>query len=268
VFANLPRTLQILAYEKAAQEYLQSLPLEHFMEATPQAPQRKITLESLDLLALRRPDVQVFNELLVQYPVPGRNKLGQVVPDNMVVLTTERIRAGTSYNVPLEPTPPFWVMEYVSAGSRRKDYEDSFDKYEQDLKVPYYLTFYPDTQDLTLYRHNKRRYVTVKPNRRGRYTIRELDLDVALLDGWVRFWHKGELLPLPADLQRDLDAARRQLVEATRRADEEKRRADELQRRADGEKRRADEEKRRADGLQRRLEAAERQLARGRPENR
>ena len=38
------------------------------MEATPQATRRKITLESFDLLHAHRPDVQLFNELLVQYP--------------------------------------------------------------------------------------------------------------------------------------------------------------------------------------------------------
>ena len=34
-------------YDNAAQQYCRSLPLEHFMEATAQATQRKITLESL-----------------------------------------------------------------------------------------------------------------------------------------------------------------------------------------------------------------------------
>jgi hypothetical protein len=154
---NVPRTLQAADYEREAQAYLRSLPLEHFMEAIPQATQRKITLESLDLVKARRPDVQVYNELLVQYPVAGRRKLGQVVPDNMVVLSTEPAQSEGSYNVPLEAARPFWVLEYVSPGNPRKDYEDSFDKYEKDLKVPYYLLFYPDTQNLTLYRHNRRR---------------------------------------------------------------------------------------------------------------
>jgi hypothetical protein len=34
-------------------------------------------------------------------------------------------------------------------------------------KVPYYLVFYPETQDLTLYRHNHRKYDTVKPTPQG-----------------------------------------------------------------------------------------------------
>src|SRR5262249_44214572 len=69
-----PRALLEIAYEEAAQAYLRSLPPEHFMEATAQATQRKITLESLDVLRVHRPDVQVFNELLVQYPLPGQRK--------------------------------------------------------------------------------------------------------------------------------------------------------------------------------------------------
>jgi hypothetical protein len=91
-----------IAYEEEARAYLRSLPLEHFMESTAQATQREITLASLALVKARRPDVHVFNELLIQYPVRGRTKLGQVVPDNMVVVTTEPIEATSSYNVPRE----------------------------------------------------------------------------------------------------------------------------------------------------------------------
>ncbi len=216
--SKLPIGLLRYAYAKAADDYLRSLPLEHFMESTPQAKQREITLESLALVKARRPDVQVFNELLVQFPVRGRRRPAQVVPDNMVVVWKEPIDAQGSYDVPLQPVRPFWTFEYVSPSNPRKDYEDSFEKYER-LKVPYYLVFYPDTQDLTLFHHNGEKYVSKKPNRRGRLTIPELDMEVGLLDGWVRYWFKGELLPLPADLQRDLDEARRQLAEATRRAE-------------------------------------------------
>jgi Uma2 family endonuclease len=239
--SNLPRAVQEVAYERWAQEYLRSLPPEHFMEATGQGTQRAITLESLALVQARRPEVHVFNELLVQYPIRGQRRPGQVVPDNMVVITDQRIRAGSSYNVPLEAARPFWVLEYVSKSNKRKDYEDSFRKYERGLKVPNYLVFYPDEGELTLFRHNKRKYVTVRPNEHGRYAIPDLGLELALLDGWVRYWYQGELLPLPGDLQRQLDEARRETEEARRQAVEAKRRADELQQR---------------------LEAAERELAR------
>ena len=211
--ANLPRPLVAIAYAEAAQEYLRSLPLEHFMEATSQGTQRKITLESLDLVHARRPDVQVFNELLVQYPRRGQKKPGQVVPDNLVVVWAEPIKAEGSFDTPLQPVGPFWVLEYVSRHNKRKDYKDSFAKYERGLKVPYCLFFHPEDQQLTLYRHTGRKYVSVKPNEHGRYAIPKLDLEVGLLDGWVRFWYQDELLPLPAELQRDLDEARRQTAQ-------------------------------------------------------
>ena len=187
------------------------------MEATDQATQRQITLESLAVLKVHRPEVQVFNELLVQYPRPGERKPGQVVPDNMVVLSNEPVRARSSFNLPLEKAKPFWVLEYVSKSNRRKDYDDNFDKYEKELKVPYFLLFYPDSQDLTLYRHTGKKYSSVKPNRHGRCAIPELDMEVGLLDEWVRYWHKGKLLPLPADLQRDLDRANQRVQELEKR---------------------------------------------------
>src|SRR5215470_17876614 len=134
-----PRGLIEVRYEAAAQEYLRNLPPEHFMEAIGQSTQREITLESLALVKARRPDFHVFNELLVQYERPGQRKPGQVCPDNMVVLSKKPIRASTSYNVPVEAARPFWMLEYVSRNNKRKDYEDNFDKYEKELRVPYYL---------------------------------------------------------------------------------------------------------------------------------
>jgi Uma2 family endonuclease len=222
----MPKRKTEIDYEAEAQAYLRRLTQEHYMEAVPQATQRKITLESLDLLVARRADVHVFNELLVQYPRSGRRKPGQVVPDNMVVIADQPIQAEGSFDVAGQPARPFWVLEYVSKRNPRKDYEDSFDKYEQELQVPYYLVFYPDNQELTLYRYKGKKYVSVKANKHDRYAIPPLDLEVGLLDGWVRYWYQGQLLPLPADLQRDLE-------EALHRADE----------------------------LQRRLEAAERELS-------
>jgi Uma2 family endonuclease len=179
-----PRALIALAYEEAAQEYLRSLPPEHFMEATPQARQRKITLESLDLVSARRPDVQLFNELLVQYPRPRQRRPGQVVPDNMVVVSDQPVEAETSFNLPLEPAGPFWVLEYVSKHNKRKDYEKSFEQYERELKGPYYLVFHPEAEELTLYHHNGKKYTTVKPNKHGRHAIAELDIE-------FRFWMVG-----------------------------------------------------------------------------
>jgi hypothetical protein len=90
--------------------------------------------------------------------------------------------------------------------------------------VPYYLIFYPDNQEFTLYHLENDKYVSVKPNERSRYAIPELELELALVDGWIRYWWRGEMLPLPAQLQDALD-------EAIRRAKQEKHRADEAEKR-------------------------------------
>jgi len=202
-----------LVYERDAERYLRSLPLEHFMEATAQATQRKVTVTSFDLIQLGRPDVQCFSELLVQYPVPGRDpdEPARVVPDNMVVVHPEPIRADRSYMLPLQPVGPFLVLEYVSQGSRRKDYDDSYRKYERELRVPYYLLFYSDNEEMTLFRLVGDRYVTVTPHPAGRLAIPELELEVALHEGWVRFWFRGGLVPVPTELQKRLDTLGEQL---------------------------------------------------------
>ena len=197
----IPQNLDLgrikVLYEWAEQRYLESLPLVHFMESTPHATQRKITLESFDLIQVSRPDVQCFNELLVQYPRPGQDpdKPGQVVPDNMVIVYPEPIKAVGSFMTPLQPVGPLLVLEYVSKESKRKDYDDNYLKYEKELKVPYYLLFYPDADELTLFRFADGKYTTVRPNERQKYAIPELELEVALNEGWVRYWFRGELLP-------------------------------------------------------------------------
>lgn len=206
-----------LIYESAEQRYLRSLPLEHFMEATPQATQRAITLASFALVHAARPDVQCFNELLVQYPRDDNpDRVSQVVPDNMVVVHPEPIVADGSFNLPLQPVGPFLVLEYVSKSSARKDYEGNMLKYER-IGVPYYLLFYPDNDELSLFRLKGGRYASVTPDPAGRLPVPELELEVALHDGWARYWFRGELLPLPGELMRQRDAERSARLAAEQR---------------------------------------------------
>src|SRR5262249_15235832 len=135
-----------LRYAQAAEEYQRGLPLEHYMAATAQATQREITLGSLALVKARRTDFHLFNELLVQYPLGRAREIRQVVPDNMVVLHPGPIKAEGSYDTPFQPCGPLLVLDYVSRHNKRKDYDDNHTRYELELKVPYQLLFYPDTQ--------------------------------------------------------------------------------------------------------------------------
>jgi Uma2 family endonuclease len=253
--SSVPRKILAVSFAHAAAEYARSLTLEDYMEATSQATQRKITLESLDLVHARRPEVQVFNELLVQYRRRGQQKIIQVVPDNMVVLHSEPVKAEGSFDVPLQdPIKPFWMLEYVSRATRRKDQEDSFKKYERDLKVPYFLLFYPEDQELTLYRHNGRKYVSVRPNEQDRYAIVELQLEIGLFEGWARYWYQGTLLPLPADLLRDLEEERRRSEAYRQQAEQERQRAERSEQRAEEERQRAEQERQMRLALEQELE--------------
>src|SRR5436305_1406804 len=115
-------------YERSAQAYCRQLPLEHFMEGIPQSTQRKVTLASLTLLQQRFPDLQLYSELLLQYFFKGR--LRRVVPDNMLRRSRRPLVSSASYNLELDGDLPLLVLEYISPSSHRKDYQDSFRKYE------------------------------------------------------------------------------------------------------------------------------------------
>src|SRR5262249_3424443 len=160
--------------------------------------QRQITTASWAGLRVVRPEVEFFSELLIQYFYKGRFR--RVVPDNLMIRTTDPPKKRTSYAIELEPVPPFLVMEYVSPASVRKECTASLRKSERELKVPYCVIFYPEDQDLRVFHHNGERYERMQPNGSGRFHVAELELEVGLLDGWVRFWYQGQLLELPAEL--------------------------------------------------------------------
>jgi hypothetical protein len=216
-------------YALAAMEYSRTLTDEDHMEGTAQATQRKIKLESMDVVRVSRPDVQTFNELLIQYPKPGAGKrhVASVCPDNMIVVHPEPIVADGSYALEHQPVGPLVVLEYVSKSNGRKDFERNMILYEKDVKVPYFLVFYPDVQELNLYKLTRGKYRSVVPGRDGRRAIPELELGVALRDEWVRYWFRGELVPLPEELVRERDAEREgRLAERERRLAAEKRAAE------------------------------------------
>ncbi len=209
-----PRILSAAEYEQCAKEYMRGLPLEHYAEAIGQSGQRALTVKSMSVLQARRPEVQHFNELLVQYHYGRESRLRRVVPDNMVLVWHKPIKANLSFDLPLQPVKPLWVLDYLSKHTNRKDYEDHFHKYERELKVLYYLRIDTDNRQFTLYHHIGRKYVAVKPNRDGRLMLPELDLEMGLRDESVRFWYQGDLLLLPSELLREVEAAEQRLEEA------------------------------------------------------
>jgi Uma2 family endonuclease len=209
-----------LYFDDAAEEYLEYIKKEHpehFMESVAQSTQRKITVAGLDLVSAERPDVHVYSELLIQWR-DAENEMRRVVPDNMVVIAEKPPKVDTNFAIPIQPSRPFLVCEYVSKRNSRKDYQESHDKYEFELKVPYYLLFYPAEQELTLFKFDKRKnkYASVHPDEAGYCAIPELDLTVKLLDRWVRFWWKGDLLPITTELKAENNDLRRENADQAR----------------------------------------------------
>ena len=126
----------------------------------------------------------------------------------------------------------YFVLEYVSAGNQRKDYVDNMTRYGRDLQVPYYMLFEPQKLRLTLYKlgTKTRKFRELRPNAAGRLAIPELDIEMALVDVWVRFWFRGKLLPLPGEMAVELDESKKETRKAhrdTRVAEEAARAAEE-----------------------------------------
>ncbi len=193
------RVVSAEEFDRAEAEYLEWERQHDMSESEWCFIQRAITVHALSLLKLWHfPSVFVYNEMLLLYPMDEGT--GRVVPDNFI---TFNIQPPEDLNNSYRVTPtkrPFWVLEYVSESSERKDYKESFSKYEEQLQVPYCTLFNPVSKALEMHRHNGVTYDELAKNNRGRYGLPELDLEVGLLEGWVRFWHRGELLPTTEEL--------------------------------------------------------------------
>ena len=202
-------------YERDALEYLAGLPLEHFMDSTGQSVQRAVTAASFRIISSRMTKTHYFDELLVQYF--AEKKLRRVVPDGMVVVGDIEPKMRLSYSLKLEGVKPLMSMEYVSDSSEGKDYGESYDKYELELQLLYCVIYDPRNFDLQIYRHDGRQYVQMKPDSNDRYHVPELDVEIGVIEGWMRFWHRGKLVDLPEELDQQLQQQEQRIQEQQER---------------------------------------------------
>lgn len=197
-------------FDRAEAEYFREETLEDMSESATSFRQRRFTLAALDKLkALHYPKLEIFNELLLLF-ARGEGT-DRVVPDNFVMLEPPSQPYDSSFRVSATDRP-FWVLEYVSPSTQNKDYVESFEKYE-DLGIPYCTMFEPPVQKLTMFRHDAHRYQPMQADEDSRYLIPELELKVGVMDGWMRFWFREELLPGPSEETRGLQAASVKLAE-------------------------------------------------------
>ena len=228
-------------YAEDASAYYKTLPMEHFMEDVGHATQKEITNASFRMIARLRADVHCFSELLVQYPSDEAPYFKRVIPDNMVVIHSGLIDAKRSYPIQHQPARPFLVIEYISKESENKDSEDNYLIYERELRVPYYLLYDTEEQELNLYKLRRRKldYAEVSANAHGHFAIPELEVELVIHDGWLRYIFRGELMELPDDLmielkevkaERDQERMQRLAAEAERDREREQRLAVETER--------------------------------------
>jgi hypothetical protein len=197
------------AYAAAAYAYIQKRCHD---EPDPDAVrQRELTGWSFAVLRTERPDVQLFTGRLIQFDSPGEDHPGQIAPDHFVAVHPTPLGRWGGYNIPYEPVRPLLVMNYVAESDRKYDAVRR-EMCERDLAVPYYLRFDLTGRDLALFRPVGGTYRAARANPAGRLAVPELELEVALLDGWVRFWFRGELLPRPEDLLRERRAMEAELA--------------------------------------------------------
>ncbi len=169
------------------------------------ARQRDVTRWSLEIVRGVRPDVQAFTNLLVQFPREGVKEPAQTAPDTVVFHHERVIVVGNRYDVPLQHATPFLVADYTETSTSRDE--------AGELNAPYYLHS-PTAAELSVFRLGDGEYTAVRPNAAGRHAMPELELEVGLLGEWVRYWFRGELVPLPGDVLAELAKLREELAKA------------------------------------------------------
>lgn len=183
--------------DESAREYYRSLPVEDTIDTVPQANARRALLSSFRVIKAKRPDLHYFNELLIEYRTADGSP-GRVVPNNFVTVHPEPIKAGNSFDLSEQPTRPLLALEYVTE-YRRPEFKQNRAKYERDLRIPYYLRVYPHDGRIAMYSLRDDRYTAAQLNAEGRFAVPELESEFGVVDGAVRVWFRGELVPLIAE---------------------------------------------------------------------
>jgi hypothetical protein len=64
--------------------------------------------------------------------------------------------------------------------------------------------YHPERRDLRMFHHEDGRYIQMEADDRGRIGVPELGLEIGMKEGWLRFWHEGNLLNIPSELDAKL----------------------------------------------------------------
>jgi Uma2 family endonuclease len=229
---------------------IESLPSEPPYAVPPEGDPHRIpkarALEALDEFYRRtRRRIYLSSELPIYYPGEA-----MFAPDLIAALDVEP-HARQRWVVSQENHGLDFALEIHLSGDARKDFEENVVRYAR-LGIPEYFAFDVARSRLVGYRlpqRQSRSYEPIVPQG-GRWPSRVLELDLALEQGQLRFFH-GSAPLLDA---RELIARLSTMVDdAIRRAEEEAQRAEQEAQRAEQEAQRAKQEAQRAERLAARL---------------
>lgn len=221
-----------------------SADIEAMAESRPHSRAKSKALDKLSQhFRLSGRKIYLATEMAVLYPdeVP-------FVPDILVVLDVEDpgdADERTGWVVADEGKGLDMVLEIFHKSKESKDFTENVERYAR-LGIPEYFIYDRRRQGVRGYRLSSpgaRRYRELRP-RFGRYTSQVLGLDLAVMEGSLRFFQGGAEIfdseALIAQLGRMVDDLEHRWEDAEARAQQEQARAQEEQARAQEEQARAD----------------------------
>lgn len=129
-----------------------------------------------------------------------------VSPDTYVVKGVAQAQRDTYMLWEHEGRAPCFVLEITSKSTRQQDLGEKMSRYRDDLEVPEYFLFDPRgewiPELLRGFRLEQGVYQPIAPNEDGRLPSQELGLELATLEGHVRYYLPDSGEPLPTTTER------------------------------------------------------------------
>jgi Uma2 family endonuclease len=145
-----------------------------------------------------RHDFYISGNLTVYYSSQQTRHREFLGPDIFIVLDTEK-RDRRSWTIWEEGGKyPNVVIELLSNSTAAIDKGKKKELYQTIWRLPEYYWFHPETLEFAGFRLINGTYEPMTPNEAGRLRSEELDLELGINEGKLRwFTSEGELIPLP-----------------------------------------------------------------------
>ena len=179
-----------------------------------------------------RNDFYISGNLTVYYSAKQTKKRDFRGPDVFVVLGTQK-RDRRSWTIwEEEGKYPNVVIELLSNSTAAVDRGKKKDLYQTIWRLPEYYWFHPETLEFAGFRLVSGQYEAIAPNESGRLKSTQLNLELGIYDGKLRWFSAtGELIPLPEEVERQAreQAEQRETQERQAREQAEQRETQERQ---------------------------------------